>query len=94
MLPRTAVCSSEIPYLTQFQEVTCPLRLFHAGCLATDIGENMQYNIIVLNVECLTCTASYFSLCYIIQNILYTNYHQNGVMTLLTLCDLGDMISR
>ena len=37
---------------------------------------------------------NYFSLCYIIQNILYTNYYQNGDMTLVTLCDLGNMISR
>ena len=39
-------------------------------------------------------TDNYFSLCYIIQNILYTNCYQDVDMTLLTLCDLGDMISR
>jgi len=37
---------------------------------------------------------NYFSLCYVTQNIPYTNCYQNVVMTLLTLCDLDDMISR
>jgi len=32
---------------------------------------------------------NYFSLCYIIQNILYTNCYQNVDMTLLTVCNLG-----
>jgi len=32
--------------------------------------------------------------CKIIQNIVYTNCYQIINMTLPTLCDLGDMISR
>jgi len=35
-----------------------------------------------------------FSLCYIILNIHYTKCYQIVDMTLPTLCDLGDMISR
>jgi len=37
---------------------------------------------------------NYFSLCYTTQNTLYTNCYQMIDMTLPTLRDLGDMISR
>jgi len=37
---------------------------------------------------------NYFSLCYIIQDILCINCYQIVDITLPTLCDQGDMISR